>query len=105
MEKQDLGYMVNYANDLDKQGYTSTALDSLLGYIDNKLHMGVFSELDQSISQLNLSELSINILVCILTSTLPAKSKLPSRTNLFSDIEKILKSRGEYEEGLLTGLN
>lgn len=47
---------------------------------------------------------SVDVLLGILTATLPASSRLASRSKLFGQIAETLEKRGEYEEGLLTGL-
>ena len=43
-------------------------------------------------------------LLALLTSTLPARSRLPYRPTFFSMVEKHLKSTNQWEDGLLTGL-
>jgi len=54
--------------------------------------------------QVDVRIFSTDLLLGILTATLPAKSKLPSRTPFFGKVEAIIKRRGEWEKGLLTGL-
>lgn len=45
-----------------------------------------------------------DVLIAYLTVTLPARSKLPSRRYFFRGVEAELKRRGEWEPGLLDGL-
>jgi hypothetical protein len=40
----------------------------------------------------------------VLTATLPARRSLPARRAILPVIEQALRSRGDYEEGLMTGL-
>jgi hypothetical protein len=85
-------------------GKTSAALDLIYDSVDDLLRKGNFDQLDSMLAAFPIAELSVDMLLGILTATLPAKSRLPSRGKLFKEIEKTLKERNELEEGLLTGL-
>lgn len=95
---------VQRARRLDKGGHTDAALDLLYDSIDELMRNKGLPQLDSTLANLRVSDLSVDMLLGILTATLPARSHLPSRATLFNEIEKALRGRGEYEEGLLTGL-
>jgi hypothetical protein len=94
------------ASRLDKLGRTDSALDLLYDSVDDLMRRGCFDELNSIISDQNqnVEEHSVDILLGLLTSTLPARNRLPARVQFLSSVEEALKSRGEYEEGLLNGL-
>jgi hypothetical protein len=92
------------ANRLDKAGHTNAALDLLYDSIDETMRKGQFEQIDSILTQLPVPELSVNVLLGILTATLPAKRHLRSREKLYRDIRVTLKNRPGFEEGLLTGL-
>jgi hypothetical protein len=89
---------------LDEMRQTDAALDLLYDGIDEKLRNGAFEEVDSQLSNLRAADFSCDILLGLLTATLPAKAKLPHRDTVLRSVESTLRERGEYEEGLLTGL-
>jgi hypothetical protein len=96
--------LVARARRLDEKGQTDAALDLVYDAIDEKLRNGEFQDVDSMLAALHVADLSCDLLLGVLTATLPAKSRLPSRRAVLSETESVLKRRGEYEEGLLTGL-
>lgn len=95
---------ISRAARLDVQGYTDDALDLIYDAVDELLRNGQFAKLDALLVAVPVPEYSVDILLGILTATLPAKSQLPSRTSLMESTRESLVDRGEYTEGLLTGL-
>ncbi|MCH7989825.1 MAG: hypothetical protein IID46_11845 [Planctomycetes bacterium] len=95
---------VRRAQRLDEQGRTDAALDLIYDSIDEMLRNGQFSNLDSLLVQLPTNTLSPDMLLGVLTATLPARSRLSNRKEFFHNVEASLKERGEYEDGLLTGL-
>jgi len=89
---------------LDEQGRTDAALDLIYDSIDERLRNSQFPEIDTILAQLPTNELSTDILLGLLTATLPARRKLDARRTFYCEVENSLKQRGEYEDGLLTGL-
>lgn len=71
---------------------------------DSLMKCGQFAKLDSEIATLDITSLDIDLLIGWLTATLPAKSKLPSRGEFFSQVRVEIKKRGQWEKGLLTGL-
>jgi hypothetical protein len=92
------------ANRLDKQGRTDSALDLVYDAIDDLLRRGDYPRLDHVLTEVPVADYSVDLLLGILTATLPGKSRLPSRSGFFGEVERALKARGEYDPALLTGL-
>lgn len=92
------------ANRKDRLGETDSGLDLIYDSIDYFMRIGRFSEIDQAISGLDVGTLSTDFLLGILTATLPAKDRLSSRSQFLRSAESALKSRDEYDDGLLSGL-
>ena len=89
---------------LEKMGHTDFALDLLYDTVDELLRGQEFPRLDSILAHLEPQRYSVDILLGILTATLPARSRLPSRPNLVRESERLLRDRGDYEHGLLAGL-
>src|SRR5205085_1635394 len=89
------------ANRLDRHGHRNAAMDLLYDHIDELMHTGHFEALDTILQRVSVRELSVDVLLGVLTATLPAKSRLSSRVELFRQTEAMLKEHGEWEEGLL----
>jgi hypothetical protein len=89
---------------LQKISDVDTALDLLYDEMDVFLKNQQFKLIDNSLGIIEAGSLSADLLIGILTTTLPAKTKLPSRRDFFSRVEATLKKRGEWEDGLLVGL-
>lgn len=71
---------------------------------DSLMKGGQFTELDSEIATLDITSLDSDLLIGWLTATLPGKSKLPSREAFFKQVREEIKRRGQWEKGLLTGL-
>jgi hypothetical protein len=95
---------VDRARRLDATGRTDLALDLLYDAIDQLLRESKFDELNAILCGLPIAECSLDLLLGFLTATLPARTKLPSRPQFFADVKAELQNRGEFEVGLLTGL-
>jgi len=95
---------VRRAQRLDEHGRTDAALDLIYDSIDQMLRNGQFSDLDTLLVRLPTNTLSADMLLGVLTATLPARSRLSNRMEFFHNVEASLKERGEFEDGLLTGL-
>jgi hypothetical protein len=95
---------IQHANRLDKHGRIDAALDLIYEKIDSLLRGGDFAEVDSILSRVETKSLSVDLLLGLLTSTLPARTKLPSRREFFARVEGEITERGELEDGLLTGL-
>lgn len=92
------------ASRLERAGHRNAAMDLLYDRIDELMRTGQFDLLDMILQRVPVREFSVDVLLGLLTATLPARSRLPSREDFFSETEQVLRERAEYEEGLLTGL-
>ena len=89
---------------LANDDHIDAALDVLYDRVDASLKKKQFQKIDDVLSEVDVNTLSVDILLGLLTATYPAKSKLPSRVAFFSAAEAAIKARGEWEDGLLAGL-
>jgi hypothetical protein len=89
---------------LEKRGNVDAALDVLYDRVDDLLKAKQFPAVDDLLRQANVGSISVDVLLGLLTATLPARSKLAARSRFFADVEASLKARGEWENGLLAGL-
>jgi hypothetical protein len=95
---------ISRARELDARGHTDAALDLIYDSVDKLMRDGQFSKLDAILSGVPVASLTADILLGLLTASLPARNRLPSRKPLFRQIEQTFKNRGQLEPGLLTGL-
>jgi hypothetical protein len=95
---------VEQANRLVKIGQIDAALDLIYDRIDTFLINHKFGDVDSILKHVNAEQFSVDILLGLLTSTLPARTQLPARGAFFEKVEREITKRGEWEEGLLTGL-
>jgi hypothetical protein len=92
------------AQRLDARGQTDAALDLLYDGFDELLRSGGFSEVDLILTDIAVDDYSVDILLGVLTATLPARSRLIARSSFYRSVAESIQRRGEAEEGLLTGL-
>jgi hypothetical protein len=96
---------LEHARRLDASGQTDFALDIIFDQIDEMLLAGQFDRANQLLIDTAIDEYSVELLLGILTATLPAKDRLPERAEFFRRVEETLRSRGELKDGLLVGLD
>src|SRR5262249_36177453 len=84
------------ASRLVRQKRIDAALDLVYSSIDEMLRGDRTAELNSLLEALPIRALSADLLLGILTATLPAKSRMPARAKAFRDIELTLRDRGEY---------
>lgn len=89
---------------LDELQRTEAALDLIYDAVDQLMRDNELERLDSILAESPVDSLSVDILLGLLTATLLARSRLPSRGAFFNAVEQSLKRRGAYEQGLLTGL-
>jgi Arc/MetJ-type ribon-helix-helix transcriptional regulator len=92
------------ANELARAGERSRAMDMLYDKIDELMRSGQLERLDDLLKGVREEELSADVLLGLLTATLPARNRLPSRAKVLRETERILRARCEFQEGLLAGL-
>jgi hypothetical protein len=94
----------DHACRLDRRGRTDDALDLLYDSIDDRFRSALFEDVDALLSSIDPEHASIDVLLGVLTATLPAASLLPSRSELLKQVRGMLESAGEPSDQLLAGL-
>jgi len=79
-------------------------LDWIYDWVDGLMRDGRFGELDRMLDTIIVDDHQVDELLGYLTATLPAKGKLTARPKFCQDVERVLKTRGIWEPGLLKGL-
>jgi len=95
---------VKAAAKLEKDGLPDSALDLIYDRVDELLHGAEWPACAAILDGVNVSECSTDILLALLTATLPAKGRIPSRGGFFERVGRELRVRGEHEGRLLAGL-
>lgn len=93
------------ARRLDQRGQTDAALDIIFDQIDEMLLAGEFDRVDQLLIEIMPGDFSVDLLLGLLTATLPAKNRLSNREAFFERVAQTLHDRGEAKDGLLVGLD
>lgn len=96
---------LDHARRLDGRSQTDTALDIIFDQVDEMLLAGEFDRVNQLLIDTTTDEFSVELLLGILTATLPAKDRLPNRCEFFGRVVQTLQSRGEFKDRLLVGLD
>jgi hypothetical protein len=102
--RNDVESFVQSANRLDRAGHRNAAMDLIYDRIDEMMRRDQMPALDALQQSVPVEELTVDVLLALLTATLPVKKRLKARPDLFERTERVLRDRGEYEDGLLTGL-
>ena len=93
------------AMQLEEQGDEDGALDLIYDSVYEMCRVGEFMKLNEFLRCIRLEDCSINIWLGILTSTHPAKNKLPYRSEFFTKVKDHLKETDPNRvEDLLRGL-
>lgn len=66
--------------------------------------MNMVEEIDSEIAAMDFSNTDTDLLLGLLTATLPRKSELNNRKQLYKETKRLLKKRGQFERGILDGL-
>jgi hypothetical protein len=89
---------------LEKGGHVDAALDVLYDRTDDLLKKNEFETIDALLQQAKVNLMSVDIILGLLTATLPVRSKLSARSKFYTEAEVSIKARGAWENGLLAGL-
>lgn len=92
------------ARRLEALGHIDKALDMIYGHFDSLLTARDYARADALLASIEPNEFGTDLLLGFLTITLPAKQWLGSRAALFRKIEKDLRTRKDWENNLLAGL-
>lgn len=93
------------ASELDKAGNCDEALDVIYDNVDNLLTEGNFSEINKILGMVDITGLSDDVILGILTSTLPARDRLENREYFFQIAKKYMLSQGKFGEEIFAGLD
>jgi hypothetical protein len=84
----------------------SEAVFQLFLFVDDLLHEGSFGKLDDFLTQVDVSKVSEDLIVGLLTITFAGKEHLKTRADLFLRTRSVLEERGEERvDQLLRGLD
>ena len=101
-----LSAMLRLAMKLDAEGRTDEALDIIYDTIDEALRAGRFEDCSKFLdSNDNIDACSLDILLGLLTSTSPAKSKIVQWYRFLSRVRVLLHKLGLDPEPLLDGFD
>lgn len=92
------------AIELEFKGQVCMALDIVYARVSELIRLGWIVKLNDEIESIDPNEIGTDVLLGILTSTLPVRSQLPYRSKLYREAFKILKQRRHFERGILDGL-
>lgn len=92
------------AQRLEEHGNPDEALDLIYDAIDALLRDGRFEKCDEDLRDIDVSTTSVDILLGVLTATLPAHSRLPSRPRLVRAARDVLLGMNEDADLILAGL-
>lgn len=95
---------VERATSLEQSGFSDSALDLVYDSIDELLHSGHFALCASVLDKLDVEKCSVDVLVGLLTATLPARTRIENRERFFRSVEQELGRRGSYEPAILKGL-
>lgn len=79
-------------------------VDGVYDWTDELFHAGEFDIVNKWIGDIKVENIDIDFMITVLTTTLPAKSKLSNRSKFYKDVEQEIIKRGEMGDGLLQGL-
>lgn len=92
------------AQELASLGSPELGLDIVYDAVDELMSTGQFAQISSSISRLDAGDIDVDILIGVLTATLPAKSRLPTRDRLVSLVGNRLRELNENVAEVLSGL-
>lgn len=80
------------------------AIDFVFDAIDELLRKGKFTKVNSVIAGIEVEDMSTTLLLTFLTTTAPARSKLPFRPEFYNKVEKTILNRGKLKDNILYGL-
>ena len=95
---------LSQVNKLATMGSVDSALDILYDKVDFLLREGKLSKVDEILESANPETLNINIILGLLTTTLPAKTKLKVRGTFYETVEAYVNDQFDDTAGILIGL-
>lgn len=97
------GFLVD-AVILDRNGATGHALELIYDHIEQLMGEKALEILNDVLVIVPFESIGTDVLLGLLTATLPVKSQLSNRPALRKATEKLIRRRGQYDRRLLYGL-
>ncbi len=95
---------IEYALVLEKDGHFDTSLDVIYDTFDDLFRQERWHQANEILEQIDVSVLSVDVMLGILTATLPAAHKLEYRSHVFDEVRASLAARNELDDTILMGL-
>jgi hypothetical protein len=89
---------------MDENGKTALALDTLFAQIDSMLSAGEFDKVDDVVAAMPVEGPSLSLMLGLLSITRPAADRLPSRQRFFTRVYRLCQAMRRDAESLLGGL-
>ena len=99
----DLAFTIMNSMEIEESGDLSMALDILYDAVDKRLHAGELAEIDWILKKSSPAFLTTDIILALLTVTMPVKTKLYNRESFFQKSKQVILERHKTD-GLLDGL-
>lgn len=99
-----LNDIISQAEALIKSDKIDYGLDLLFDHIDSMLWQSEFDIISSCLDALDIKAFSVVMLLALLTTTKPAKSKIKSRSSFYERVNNEIEDRKEMEPYLLDGL-
>ena len=103
-QKSRLDEFLRPVTALEKSGHIDAALDVLYDRVDDLLKLKRFATLDALLEEAKVDSLSVDLILGLLTASLPARSKLSARCRFYAEATESIRRRCAWEDGLLAGL-
>ena len=72
--------------------------------LQHMIRSGRIDALDHRLSTIDVGQTDTDLLLAWLTATLPVRYQLPARPELFAETKRVMIERGDFEPGILDGL-
>ena len=72
--------------------------------VEEMMQYGHLSELNDRLREIDVDATDTDLLLAWLTAILPVRYQLPARLELFAETKRVMIERGDFEPGILDGL-
>jgi len=99
-----LSETVKEAQTKAQSGEFAAAYKLIFRCVDRAMKAGALDDIDSVLSNISAEDMTLEILIALLTATLPVRTRLPARKAFFLATEKVAKDRNRWSKSLLSGL-
>jgi len=85
--------IINEAQESERNRKVDESIDLLYFFIDDMLLAGKFNEINTILGTLQPNDLGINVILTLLTATLPAKRYLPNREDFYIKSTTVINNK------------